>query len=170
MGRVMAAETTESKKPGFLFIGVGNDYRHDDAVGLLVARRLKEQAGDIIEVLEESGQAIRLIEAWRDAELVVVCDAVSAEAGPGTVYHFDVTELPIPGSFFSCSTHAFTLADAIEMGRVLGQLPPKIIVYGIEGANFTPGEGLSPEVEDAAEQVIQSVLALADEHADLALA
>ena len=50
-----------------LVIGLGNDYRHDDAVGRVVARRLKAIEGDDVRVVEESGEGAALIEAWKGA-------------------------------------------------------------------------------------------------------
>ncbi len=44
------------------------------------------------------------------------------------------------------SSHAFGVADAIEMARELHQLPPVTILYGIEGEAFDPGVGLSDSV------------------------
>ena len=129
----------------------------------------------LIKVLEEDGETTRLMEAWRDASVAIVCDAIAAGSGHerqrgATIYRFERASLPIPGNLFRYSTHTFTLADTIEMARVLGQLPARMIVYGIEGVDFTPGEGVSPEVEEAIEQVAQSVLAFANGYAATYLA
>jgi len=40
----------------------------------------------------------------------------------------------------------------------LDQLPPRLIVYGIEGKDFTSGEGLSPEVAAAVEEAAQDIV------------
>ena len=65
----------------------------------------------------------------------------------------------IPRSFFHYSTHAFSVAEAIEMARALGQLPRRLVVYGIEGKNFESGISLSPEIETAAEETAHRVKA-----------
>src|SRR3972149_1278589 len=65
---------------------------------------------------------------------------------------------PIPGSFFHRSTHAINVADAIELARSLGELPPHLVVYGIEGRSFEAGAGLSPEVEKAVQEVVEAVV------------
>ena len=46
-------------------------------------------------------------------------------------------------SFGASSTHALGLADAVELARSLGRLPQRVVVYGIEGAAFEFGNGLS---------------------------
>ena len=58
---------------------------------------------------------------------------------------------------FPCSTHTFGVAEAIELGRILEQLPPYLIVYGIEGKQFNTGCDLSTEVAQAVPHVVQRV-------------
>ena len=140
-----------------LVIGLGNDYRGDDAVGHVVARRLKAIAGDAVRVLEESGEGAALIETWKGAHFIILIDAVHCGGAAGTIYRFDAKTEPIPGSFFHYSTHAFSVAEAVELARALNQLPRRLVVYGIEGKTFDSGVGLSPEVEAAADEVLRSV-------------
>lgn len=138
-------------------IGIGNPYRRDDAVGLVVARRLREKNLDGVKVLEMSGEGAALIEAWQGAERVIVIDAVCSGAAPGTIFRFVANQQAIPTEFFRYSTHHFGLAEAIELARALGRLPKELIVYGIEGKDFAGGEGVSPEVEQAASRVVDSI-------------
>ena len=141
-----------------LVIGLGNEYRRDDAVGLVVARRLREAAPASVLVLEETGEGASLLESWQDADTVILIDAVQSGAAPGTVHRLDASAKPIAREFFRFSTHAFGLAEAVELARALGRLPPRLIVYGIEGKSFEAGVGLSPEVEAAAQVVVEWVL------------
>jgi hydrogenase maturation protease len=57
--------------------------------------------------------------------------------------------------FFHYSTHAFSVAEAVELARSLDQLPAHLVVYGIEGANFAAGVELSPAVEQAVEAAVE---------------
>jgi hydrogenase maturation protease len=143
---------------GTLIIGVGNEHRRDDAVGLVVARRLKEAAPEHVRVLEESGEAAALMDSWKGADAVILIDAVRSGAKPGTLHRLDAHKQSIPTRFFHYSTHAFGAAEAIELARALSQLPPRVIVYGIEGKTFEAGLGLSPEVEKAAQEVVERAL------------
>lgn len=146
-------------KSGTLVIGLGNQYRRDDAVGLIVARCLKEQAPEHVRVLEESGESTALMESWKGADTVILIDALDSGAKPGSLHRLDAHAQPIPTKFFHCSTHSFGAAEAIELARALGQLPPRLIVYGVEGKTFQAGLGLSPEVEKAAQKAVERVLA-----------
>jgi hydrogenase maturation protease len=140
-----------------LVIGLGNDYRSDDAVGRVVARRLKAIDGDNARIVEESGEGATLIDAWKEADFVVLIDAVHSGGTPGSIYRFDAGAQRIPTDFFHYSTHAFSVAEAVELARALDQLPAKLIIYGIEGKNFESGIGLSPESELAVEEVLLRV-------------
>jgi hydrogenase maturation protease len=142
-----------------LIIGLGNDCRSDDAVGRVVARKLSAESLDGVPVLEESGEGAALIEAWRGADLVILIDAVHCGGKPGTIYRIDAHEKEIPRSFLHYSTHAFSVAEAVELARALGQLPQWLIIYGIEGKNFASGIGLSPKIETAAEETARRVKA-----------
>lgn len=83
LAKVLAAD------PRILIIGVGNEYRSDDAVGLLVARRLRELTLNNARVVEESGEGARLMKSWRDVDNVILLDAVFSGAKPGTIHRFD---------------------------------------------------------------------------------
>ncbi len=148
----------KSLKSRVLVIGVGNLYRRDDAVGLIIARALRDQNLDDIEVLEMSSEGTALIEAFQNAERVIVIDAVCSGATPGTIFRVEAHRQSIPTEFFRYSTHNFGLAEAIELARSLRKLPRELIVYGIEGQDFTMGEGLSPGVARATPKVLERIL------------
>lgn len=138
-------------------IGLGNDFRSDDGAGRVTARMVRTMVTNDIRVIEESGEGASLMEAWRDQDLVILIDAVQSGAAPGTIHRFDARAEEIPSRFFHYSTHAFSVAEAVELARTLGELPPQLIVYGIEGENFTSGEALSPPVAAATEEVARRV-------------
>jgi len=140
-----------------LIIGVGNAYRGDDAVGLRITQDIKKEALVHVTVIEQSGDGTALMESWKNADTVILIDAVHSGAQPGTIHRFDVHTQTIPTKFFHYSTHAFGVAEAIELARALKQLPPHLIVYGIEGQCFEAGIGLSLEVEKAVEEVMMRV-------------
>ncbi|HYM91268.1 MAG TPA: hydrogenase maturation protease, partial [bacterium] len=138
-----------------LVIGVGNPYRRDDAAGLIAARRLGAAAPGLVLVREESGEGAALLEAWEGADAVIVLDAVCSGAPPGTIRRIDAHRETIPTEVFHSSTHAFNVAEAIELARVLRRLPRRLIVFGVEGAHFDAGLGLSPPVERAVERLVK---------------
>jgi hydrogenase maturation protease len=138
--------------------GLGNPWRGDDGVGLVVVERLRGRLPDTVEVVTIVDEPTRLLDAF-DADAVVIADAVAVdEPRPGTVHRIDAVHEALPERFGS-STHHFGLADTVELARSLGRLPASLVVYGIEGARFDAGEGLDPRVEAAAEEVATRISA-----------
>jgi len=135
-------------------VGFGNRWRHDDGVGLWMARRLRD-AG--IVALEHEGDGAGLMDLWQGAASVVLIDATRSGFPAGTVRRFDAVAAPVPSGCFFCSSHQFGLAEAVETARVLGRLPERLEVIGIEGADFTPGEGLTAAVEQSALELVLSI-------------
>lgn len=142
-----------------LIIGIGNEYRSDDGAGLIVARRLRSKLSDEFEVLELSGEGVELMEAWRDADSVILIDAVQSGSAAGSIHRIEAHAQPVPQSFLLYSSHSFGLAEAIEMARALNRLPRHLIIYGIEGKSFEAGIGLSEEVERAIATIENKILA-----------
>jgi hydrogenase maturation protease len=144
--------------PRLKVIGVGNEWRGDDAVGLLVARRLKEDQLPQVEVAECRGTLTAVREAWKDAAGVIVVDAVVSGAPPGTIHRFDAHGAGMPVELSrSPSSHGWGVAEALALGKVFQELPPWLIIYGIEGQNFGPGQEVSQEVEAAIPEAVRRI-------------
>jgi len=139
-------------------IGLGQEWRGDDAAGLLVARHLREFAGPQVTILENSGSMTDLLAAWEGVEAVILIDAVRGGGQPGGIYRFPEHDDPLLVELFAdASSHAWGLAQAVALGRVLKQLPPYLVIYGIEGRNFGLGQGLSPAVAEAIPEVARRI-------------
>ncbi|MBM3892546.1 MAG: hydrogenase maturation protease [Verrucomicrobia bacterium] len=143
------ANPTKKRAPRVLIIGIGNDHRHDDAAGLIAARRLCARKLPRVTVVEATGEGTALMELWQDAGTVILLDAVQSGAAPGTLHRLDARAQTVPTRFLRCSTHAFGVAEAIELARALDQLPPRLLIFGVEARDFSQGTGLSPEVKNA---------------------
>ena len=141
-----------------LVIGVGNEYRGDDGVGIYIARRLKlkKLPGTIVKI--ESGEGISLMESWDSAPMVIVIDAMNSGDSCGKIYRIDAHKQSITKQFHPNSTHHFGIAEAVELAKALNRLPEYLMIYGIEGKSFKEEIGLSPEVERAANDVINMVM------------
>ena len=143
-----------------LVVGVGNEFAGDDAAGLLIARMVRERVPAGVEVVEHEGEPTALLDRWDGARLAIVVDATSGGGEQGSVRVMDATDAPLPAQLTGTSTHAFGLAEAIELGRALGRLPERLLVVGVEGARFEAGAGPSAEVRAALDPAVDQVLAL----------
>lgn len=147
-------------------LGIGNAARRDDGVGAWVARRLAARCGQAADVRVLGDDGFALLDALAGAEAAILVDAVQSGAAPGTVHRFDAAAQALPPALLRCSTHALGVAEAVELARALGQLPARLAVYGIEGADFGIGEGLSAPVAAAAAALVEELVILRDGRGD----
>jgi hydrogenase maturation protease len=137
-----------------LLIGIGNEWRGDDGVGILAARMIREAMIESLTVIEQSGDGAQLMEAWQGAGKVIVIDAMQSGAAPGACRLMNAGQSPLPANILKGSSHTFGLVEAIEISRALGTLPRELFVYGIEGKQFEVGSALSAEAVKAAETLV----------------
>ena len=141
-----------------VLVGVGNAWRSDDGVGLVVAERARDRVPPGVEVVLCEQEASRVLDALEGAGAAVIVDAVASGGEPGELHRFDATAGPVPARAFGSSTHAFGVGEAIELARALGKLPPAVVVIGVEGMDFASGDSLSAPVEAAVDQAADAVL------------
>jgi hydrogenase maturation protease len=99
-----------------------------------------------VRFVELDGEPCRIVDEWRDAPVAWVVDAMASGREPGTVAEIDPDALPSLSASTARGSHAAGVADAIALGRVIGALPRRLRVFGVEGTTFGPGPGLSLDV------------------------
>ena len=141
-----------------LVIGIGNKYRSDDAVGLIIADSIRKLNIDDCIVLTNSGEGISLINLWEDYENVILIDAVKSENLPGKTYVIDIAKRKLRTDWFKLSTHLFSIPEAINLAEQLEKIPSHFYFYGIEGKCFDYGEHLTSEVQKAKDSMIPQII------------
>jgi hydrogenase maturation protease len=142
-----------------LVLCLGNPDRGDDGVGALVARNLRGRLPADVQVLARSGDMLSLIEDCAGFDALVCVDAAAPVTAPGRIHRFDLARDSLPRDLSFTSSHAFGLAEAIELARALQRAPQTIIVYAVEGGCFDGGTAMTPAVATAAAVVADRVVA-----------
>jgi hydrogenase maturation protease len=136
-------------------IGIGNEIRHDDGAGPTVVQRLAELNLPGVSLTVTDGEPSRLIELWSEADLVVIVDAVRNDpARPGRIHQL-IVDRPVGGSTDIATSHEFRLNRAINLVITLTRLPRRLVILTVEGADFTPGVGLTPNVAASIDRLVQ---------------
>ncbi|GKS58711.1 HybD peptidase [Nitrospira sp.] len=138
-------------------VGLGNRMRGDDAAGLIAADRIRARIGARAEVIDAEMAGADLLEWFDGARAVFLIDAVRSGSPPGTLHRCDASTGPIGTAHLPHSSHALNGVDALELARILGLLPPIVLVFGIEVGATSFGRLLSPEVAAAIEATVETV-------------
>ena len=137
-------------------IGVGQPHRGDDAVGLVVADRVRALAPGI-EVTTESADAAALLDALGGVDACIAIDAARSGGAAGTVLRLDGHRV-VATRAGATSGHGNALADAIALGDALGTLPPRFRIVAVVGSNFRIGDAMSAAVEAAIPDAVAAAL------------
>ena len=138
-------------------ICVGNAWRGDDAVGRHAACLLRERLGPSFDVVESDADGLALLDLAEGAESIILIDAVKGAGPPGSTIRLDLSEESRWRSIVPCSSHALGIADAIDLARVLGRLPKRMVLYGVELESDVSGTSLSRPVREGLANVVEQV-------------
>ncbi|MFE2064366.1 hydrogenase maturation protease [Streptomyces sp. NPDC059467] len=140
-------------------VGVGNPLRGDDGIGPAVVEALRGRIPDDTVLAVSDGEPARLLDLWRDADTVIVVEALRTHpARPGELH--TLTPAQAAGhARATASTHAFGLGDCLALAEALGRMPPRFVVHAVEAADVGLGERLSDAVRSALPELTTRVAA-----------
>lgn len=141
-----------------LVVGVGNEHRGDDALGLEVARALVRRVPSSVKVVEAGDDLTELLDLWQDVDLAIVVDTFRSEGTAGEIVRWAGPALDNLASQGPLSTHGLSLPQALALGRTLEKVPRQLVVYGIRGSDFRIGRPIAAEVARALPEVEQRIL------------
>src|SRR3990170_343895 len=145
-----------------LVLGLGNDLAGDDAVGVLVARAVREELwsdglGHAVDVVESSASGLALIEVFAGYERAVVVDSmVTGRNPPGTIAQMGLAEV---GRVVAPSLHQAGLPELAAVAERIGLgFPSQTVVFAVEVVDpYTLGARLSEPVAAAVPELIRRV-------------
>lgn len=140
--------------PTIKIIGLGNAFRADDAVGIVVARQLLPYESSSVSIIEGGLAGLTLLHEMEGTDKLILIDAVSSQSEEGALLRFTIPQdLDTIGQLAwntsGSSTHGLGLGAALTLANTLGELPPYVVIYGIELGTVQYGCELSPKVVEA---------------------
>lgn len=139
--------------PPLFFVGVGNTLKGDDGAGALASDRMIAAGVPALNCGDSPENYIRAITS-RSSGSIVFIDAVEMHAVPGTLRLFAASDIAVTGVF----THGMSLAMLAELITTETKLP--VYLAGIQPRKVSLGEGISTEVENGINKLLQLVVEL----------
>lgn len=130
-----------------LILGLGNPLMGDDGAGLAALARLKEELGQNgrFDFLDGGTQGVYLLPYLEDRECLLILDAVDFGGVPGETGEFNPFLLP-SGVGPRLSPHQAGFEEALGLLDLLGRVPKRAVLVGIQPKSLDFGEPLSEEV------------------------
>lgn len=144
----------------FLILGIGNDIKCDDAVGLIVAREIysRLENKESVDIKEASAGGLPLLGKIEGYDKVFIFDSVITEDGvPGDWYSIPLESLK--GGSRRLDSHSIDLKTMKKIGEELGVSMPEIQIYAIEVKEiYRFSKSLTKEVREALPEIISEIL------------
>ena len=130
-----------------LVLGLGNVLLADDGVGSAAVTELLDryEPCDGARVLDGGTLGLSLLPYLDQANVVILVDAIRANAPPGTFVRLDGDEVA-PAVLTRLSPHQIGVADLLDGARWLDRYPARVILLGLVPESIELAIGLTPRV------------------------
>ena len=130
----------------------------DDGIGIRVVDTLrKDVLPPDIGVYDAGTRAFDVLEYMDGNDKAIIVDAYQKNGVPGSIYRF-IFDPEIPDDSLNLSLHDIDFISALKAGRETYNLPPEIVVIGIEPEILEWGIGLSPSLSNAFPGIMDAVM------------
>jgi hydrogenase maturation protease len=131
-----------------LVLGVGNVLLGDDGLGPVLVRQVQGMYRGVAEVecLDGGTQGLALLGYLAGREVLVVLDAFSAGKTPGEVSVLEGSEILACGPPRSTTAHEGNAGELLAAAQLLGELPERVFLVGVEPERLRTELGLSKSV------------------------
>lgn len=150
-------EQSKTEPVRVAIVGIGNEYRNDDAAGVMVARLLLRYENPGHALILRAGHAPENFTGGLRKyapDLIMLVDAADMGFVPGTVALIPFDQI----DGMTASTHSLPLS---MLARYLTlELACTVVVLGIQPRSNDVGERVSAEVLEAVAEVAESISAL----------
>lgn len=144
--------------PRTLILGLGNTLLTDEALGVVVVRRLEAEGGlGDVGLLDGGTLSFTLSGPIADSPRLIVVDAAVMGEPPGTVRVFEGEDMDRQLSGIGKSVHEVSLMDLMDMARITDSLPSHRALVGVEPAVVDWGDELSPAVAAAVPEAMARI-------------
>jgi len=151
-------------KAPVLVLGIGSPVVSDDALGFRVVDELRKMKVPGIDIDEASVSGLDLIEMMLDYRLVIVVDAIlTGSFPPGKVMVLGQESLE--ATVHGVNPHDVNIGTTIALGKQLEpeRFPKEVVFVAVEVNDvWTVSDHMTPEVEAALPEAVQTVVDLAE--------
>ena len=140
-------------------IGLGNPLMGDDGLGIAALERLREQ-WDVpaeVELVDGGTWGMNLLPVIESAGRVLLIDAITVGAQPGTVVVIPRARLPRYLAT-KISPHDVDLRDVLALAELRGTLPEQTVAIGLEPARVELASDLSDAVRTSLDDLVSAVV------------
>lgn len=140
--------------------GIGNVLLGDDGVGPYVLSLIEAQYdfGPEVRLLDLGTPALDLTHQIVGLHSLVLIDSVTSNEPVGTMVRYSKEDILRDSPAERLDPHSPALSECLMTASMLGASPENVLLVGIVGAVYEPGEPLSAAVRESVQPAIEAVL------------
>ncbi len=140
--------------------GIGNVLLGDDALGPYVVHLLEAlyTFGDDVEIADLGTPALDLTHRISGRDTVILVDSVASEDPPGTLLLYRKSDILGEMPSQRLDPHSPALSECLMAAELLGCSPENVLLVGIVGKCYEPGQALSAAVQQSIGTAIEAIL------------
>ena len=153
--------------PAVLVLGIGNLLWADEGFGVRAVEELhrRYQFDDHVRVMDGGTQGVYLVQHIRDADILIVFDAVDYGLPPGTMKLVLGEEVPKFLGAKKISLHQTGFQEVLAMAEMLGDYPDHLLLIGVQPVELEDyGGSLRPAVKAQIDPALEAALSFLDQH------
>lgn len=139
-----------TSEPNVLILGIGNLLWADEGFGVRAVEAMHRlyRLPDCVRLVDGGTQGIYLVQLIRDADVLIVFDAVDYGLPPGTLKRVEGDEVPQFLGVRKVSLHQTGFQEVLAMAEMLGDRPRHLLLIGVQPVELEDyGGSLRPEVK-----------------------
>ncbi len=139
-----------SEQPNILVLGIGNLLWADEGFGVRAVEEFHRQYDipDNVTLMDGGTQGIYLVQYVRDADVLIVFDAVDYGLPPGTMKRVEGEEVPKFMGAKKVSLHQTGFQEVLAMAEMMDDAPDHLLLIGVQPVELEDfGGSLRPETK-----------------------
>lgn len=141
-----------------LVMGIGNLLLQDEGAGVRAVEAFERNYTfpDCVEMLDGGTSGIELLQYIVGRDVLILVDVVRTGSPSGTLSRFEGDEVP---SLFQkkISPHQLGISDLLATSKLLGSIPEKVVLIGIEPKSIETGIELTDEIAACIDRVAEMI-------------
>jgi hydrogenase maturation protease len=145
-----------------LVLGIGNLLWADEGFGVRAVEAFQQRyhTPDHVRVMDGGTQGVYLVQEVREAELLVVFDAIDYGLPPGTLKLIEGEAVPKYLGVKKVSLHQTGFQEVLALAEMLGDYPRHLLLIGVQPEQIDDyGGSLRPKVKAQIEPALRQAVA-----------